>query len=312
MNVCVIIIIIFLITFKYYRRHKCIFIKPIWGIGNRLRALRVCHYLAKRLNMNMCIIESKDEGFDCNMSDLLYMPYESISQYAYTKFVRKAQTIYSISDDHELSKNCIPKRAIRDLPKRDLMYIKGCGLDLTDGDNDDRSFYDVCSPKLPPETQRFVEEIASKKAVGIHVRQGNVNDWDRGYFFGPWNDKKEDPASSPQFCCFDDESKNVSSCPKTHIEGIEKYVEKMKTYSEDTVFYVCSDRPGCSMYLHQMFPGRILTASVGIFTEQVETKEAWRDFCCLAACTEIVSSRVSSFSDEARRMGNIPLTLINK
>ena len=144
--------------------------------------------------------------------------------------------------------------------------------------------------------------------IGVHIRQGNVNDWHRGYFYGDeWNNiSTKEPESSPHFCCFEDSSKNLSACP-SNIQHIEQYVTKMRTYPKNTSFFVCSDRIGCLVYLHQIFPNRIIMNEAIIEGKDVDTKRGFDDFICLGACSEIITSKVSSFSDEAKIIRNIKI-----
>jgi len=72
------------------------------------------------------------------------------------------------------------------------------------------------------------------------------------------------PTSSPQFCCFNDESKNCSA-PPSNIEYIDAYINKTNTYPVDTIFFVCSDQTGCLLYLHQMFPNRMMLSYARVY-----------------------------------------------
>jgi len=156
--------------------------------------------------------------------------------------------------------------------------------------------------------QRLSEMRKSGRLVGVHVRQGNVNDWHRGYFFGEWeNISKDQPTSSPHFCCFDNPDKNLSTCP-SNTQTIDAYVAKMQQYPPETMFFVCTDRTGCTLYLHQQFPDRVLMNDIYLETKVVNTYRGFVDFLCLSLCNEIVVSRMSSFADEASRIHDIPIT----
>ena len=43
---------------------------------------------------------------------------------------------------------------------------------------------------------------------------------------------------------------------------------------------------------------------------QINTKQDWFEFYCLASCSQIITSKVSSFSDEARRVRDVKITKI--
>jgi len=44
----------------------------------------------------------------------------------------------------------------------------------------------------------------------------------------------------------------------------------------------------------------------------IDTQRGFDDFICLGACREIITSQVSSFSDEAKRINDINIKLIEE
>ena len=59
-----------------------------------------------------------------------------------------------------------------------------------------------------------------------------------------------------------------------------------------------------------MFPNRIITNEVMMEGKEVDTIRGFDDFLCLSACSEIITSKISSFSDEAKIIGNIKISTL--
>ena len=127
-------------------------------------------------------------------------------------------------------------------------------INVKDGNNNE-IFIPFDKPTFPRHQYNFIQKIIKSNAVGVHIRQGNKNDYDRGYFFSEeWRGINERlPKCSPQFCCFADKSKNLSACP-SNISPIEKYAEAMKKFPPDTIFFVCADRPVVPFICIKFFP----------------------------------------------------------
>ena len=290
-------------------RDATLFIKPLWGIGNRLRTIRKAYDLCDLLHRRLIIVDHRDEGFNVFMEHLFGVPVTHISNALF-------KSIYSYRcHDLKYNKQCTYVGTLDEckaVPKNKPIYIEACDIELNEINNANK-LYTLWKPMISPKAQQNLNKIKSNRSnvIGVHIRQGNVNDWHRGYFYGDeWNNiSTKEPESSPHFCCFEDASKNLSACP-SNIQHIEQYVTKMRTYPQTTSFFVCSDRIGCLVYLHQIFPNRIIMNEAIIEGKDVDTKRGFDDFICLGACSEIITSKVSSFSDEAKIIRNIKISTL--
>lgn len=287
--------------------HPVLYVFPLWGIGNRLRTVRVCYNIARKLGHELVVLEHFDDGFDePSLVELLNLPFRSMS----VDDFKRMTTVPTV----EYNSQCTLKITANELEayRQQTFCIKACAVEV-EGDNalnDDNSMYNPIRFKLNDADERELSKIFNtrKNLVGVHIRQGNVNDWSRGYFFNEeWRDiSSRDPTSSPQFCCFKDTDKNMSSCT-SNVTPVELYVARMKEFPPDTEFFVCADRTGCLLYLHQMFPNRIHMLPLAIQTDRVNTKAGLADFYGLSQCSKVIVSHVSSFADEARRVKDIPV-----
>ena len=286
-----------------------IFLKPLWGIGNRLRTIRKAYALAKQTGRELIILEHVDDGLSVSMRKLFgvrvgHMPF-IVFKWLYSR--RCVHFKYNTQ--------CTLALDVREFEKvrGKNIFIEACEMNIHGVDMNDRSIYTSWSPYRDSKTEQLVNRIKSAKAkvVGVHVRQGNVNDWARGYFFNEeWRDiRKREPESSPHFCCYESKEKNLSSCT-SNVQGLEGYIRKMKEYPDDTIFYVSGDRVGCVIHLHQLFPNRVISNDVEMETEHLDIYKSVQDFLSLSECDEIIVSNISSFSDEARRIRDIRVTRI--
>ena len=230
----------------------------------------------------MIIVEHIDDGFNSSIKELCNFPVEYVSLYYFRNVIMKISkvVIFKFNDQCTLRANSI------DFNKyvNDNICIYACELHVNGIDENDNSIYNLFKYKIPLQFKPTVDKITTHKGniIGVHIRQGNVNDWKRGYFFGDeWNNINErEPTSSPHFCCFEDKSKNLSACP-SNVQPLDVYIKKMNEYPNH-MFFICSDRTGCYLYLHQIFPNRIIMNDIYIENEHVNTSRGFVDFFCLS------------------------------
>jgi hypothetical protein len=288
--------------------YNVIFVQPLWGIGNRLRTIRKAFSLAKYLNRELVIIEHVDDGLAISMKKLFGIRLRHIPLFIFKLLYENNCRLFRFNDQ------CTLKHKVKEFEdvKKQNMFIKACDLNIKGVDLSGRDIYDNWEPYNDLKTQSIMRQIKKHShVVGVHIRQGNVNDWDRGYFFNDeWKDIKiKEPDSAPHFCCYDSKEKNLSSCT-SNIQPLDVFINKMKTYPKETTFYVCSDRVGCVIHLYQLFPGRILSNEIEMETSQLNIYKSMQDFLCLSKCHEIIVSNISSFSDESRLINNIKVIKI--
>jgi hypothetical protein len=287
-----------------------LYVYPLWGIGNRLRTVRVCYNIAQQSGHAIVIVDHIDEGFDHpSLTALAGLPFRHISEKSF-----KRMNLPTLGYNEECTLRV--SRENLDIFANRSFCIKACEIDIIGEThlNESNTLYKHVKFNLPFEYHSMFASIRNNpKVIGVHIRQGNVNDWSRGYFFNDeWKDKQlNDPDTSPQFCCFEDASKNLSACT-SNVVAVDKYINRMKQFASDTVFFVCADRTGCLLYLHQMFPKRIIMLPLSLETEKVNSQRGMADFYGLSLCPTIMVARLSSFSNEASRVNNSSVIYIEK
>lgn len=291
--------------------NNVIFVKPLWGIGNRLRTIRRANALAKHLNRQLVVVEHVDDGLKLSMKMLFGIRLLHMSPIIFKLIYERWCVPFKFNDQCSLKHDVsVFDKAVTN---NNNIYITACDMNISGVDMNDRSIYETWKPYKDTKTQQIIKQLKKhKRVVGVHIRQGNVNDWERGYFFNDeWKDiKQREPDSAPHFCCYDDKNKNLSACT-SNVQNLDGFIKRMKKYPTDTHFFVCSDRVGCIIHLYQLFPNRITSNNVEMEGEQLDIYKSMQDFLSLAACDEIIVSDVSSFSDEAKRINDIRVVRIN-
>tara|TARA_Y100000389_G_C17470688_1_gene530392 strand:+ start:2471 stop:3430 length:960 start_codon:yes stop_codon:yes gene_type:complete len=293
--------------------NNVMFIKPMWGIGNRLRTIRKLIPVAKYTNRRIILIEHEDDGLQkITMKKLFGIPFLHIPMYLFILIY--SRTCVTIKYNVE----CTLKYDIQEIVDKSVgrnVLMIGCEVNINKINMEDRSLYDIWNPYKDNNTNTLINQIKSHngKVIGVHIRQGNINDWERGYFFSEeWRGiKDKEPESAPHFCCYEDKSKNLSACT-SNVQGLEGFIREMKKYPKDVKFFICSDRTGCMLHLYQLFPQRIISNSVDIETPKLDIYKGMQDFLALSECDEIIVTNVSSFSKEASMIRNIPVRRIQK
>jgi len=83
----------------------------------------------------------------------------------------------------------------------------------------------------------------------------------------------------------------------------------MRERPPETKFFICSDRPGCILWLEQEFPKRLIHNEM-IIEYEVDYIHSFCEWYCLAACNEMILSSSSSFSHEAAKMNDAIKTFV--
>ena len=302
------VLVVLTMIYATISRRGVVYVCPMWGIGNRLRTLRKGYAVATALGKEFVIVERDDAFFaKTSMGDLWNLPFRHVSM-SWFNDVHRTSTHTLIPHKCELH------TSLTELKPHKNIFIKACDINCEGISKDAHSLYDVIRHDVDPRFKGVVSKVLENRhrIVGVHVRQGSKTDWKRGYFFSDeWDGiSKREPSSAPNFCCFEDASKNLSACP-SKITYVEAFVEEMRKLPEDTIFFVCSDRPGCHMYIEQTFPKRVLRIP-SPDTESMDVFRDYADFHCLSLCSHIIVSRISSFADEARRPHDVPVTKLEK
>lgn len=302
-------------------KKNLLILKPNWGIGNRLRTIRKAYVLCKYLGRELVIVENNDTFFDhksmkvlFDIDNILFIKTEDLKSFQAHKI--KEKLFHKIKQKKGICETRIndEMKEILELNKNkeNVLYIESCGLIFDDKElkNNDNSFYKEVSSyftKNNLDIKKHFNISSSTKVVGIHIRQGSVSDYLQGNFFGKWENSNK--MIKPYFPYFKDNRKNLSAIHH-RAPPIEYFINIMEQYDKSVKFFICSDRTGVLLYLHQIFPDRILMNPLIIQTEFPNSDYGFKDLFMLSLCDEIIATGIGSFSREASIVRDIPIKMV--
>tara|TARA_Y100000996_G_C22535895_1_gene648266 strand:- start:984 stop:2036 length:1053 start_codon:yes stop_codon:yes gene_type:complete len=300
-----------------FDKNNLLILKPMWGVGNRLRTIRKGYALCKYLGRELIIVERKDEGFDHDsmkelfgIEDIIFLTNQEFKLFQRDK--EKKGLFQKVRRDENICNTNVNMDIVKKLNenKDNVLYFKSCGLHFDkqyDYIYKNYSFYNEVKSFLTKNTESIQSHFninPNTKVVGIHIRQGSISDYIKGNFFGKWDNS--DKTLKPFFPQFKDKSKNLSAYhPKA--PPIEYFINIMNQYDTSVKFFICSDRTGVLLYLHQLYPDRILMNPLIIQNDLPNSLYGFKDFLMLSKCDEIIATGVGSFSTEAYKIRNIPI-----
>ena len=289
-----------------------IYVKADWGLGNRLRTLRVAYAAAKTLGAELLFVNAYNEGnFNIRHLDELFVVDDPDVRVVDEDAPEGTRTLSwspgggggctlsmpfadfeaALFDEWRLSLVCCEIKLAGFSPDPSLMLYRHLHVS------------DTVREYVAPVLKAMADARSTGgEVVGVHIRQGHIYDYNNNYFFDYWDSSANEPPTS---CCFADVAKNVSSC-LGNAPHLERFVELMRQAGDGAVFFVCSDRPGCLLNLEQFFPHRIIYNPIKV-EHTMQTTTAFCDMVCLANCDRLIVSQISSFSTEAELMGNVLL-----
>jgi len=103
---------------------------------------------------------------------------------------------------------------------------------------------------------------------------------------------------------------NVTSCLSSPTPA---FIAAMNAFPPSTVFFLATDDPLERKALVESYSGRIIVHSTDCYHRDLKLgiEQGFREFLGLAACSEILGSVGSSFSEIAAAYGGVPLRLVN-
>jgi hypothetical protein len=289
---------------------RLIIVQAEWGMCNRLRSYNVAYEIAAKTRRKLVMINDStnyEKFWNGDWTELFVPPRNS--RFESIEFLEKLGDAPLMMGSPE--EDCAVSVSLAEVQEADherYILFRTCEI-IIDDMKVNNDFYKAMRPtkKVMDDISTTLSFIKREGCIGVHIRQGNIPDYDQGYFFGEW--KKNEGDAQPVMCCFDEKSKNSSPCPDA-APGAERYVEALKKQPDHVKFFVCSDRPGCLLYLETVFPNRVFYTSSKIEYE-TDFHRGFRDWYCLGHCKKLLLSAPSSFSIEAAKLKDVPCEYID-
>lgn len=305
--VLAIIIASIVFIFRYYfipspyvvtPSQKTLIVKPMWGLGNRLRTMSGAFTAAKRLNVRCLIFWEKNHHFPQDITEL----YSNIP------------IITTIPSDMKIEASgkgkCEWESTLETLENKLPCMISSCSFAINDTDEYRHEFYQWV--QLAPMVSWWIGEYSdllhntTKKTLGLHLRQGDIADAKDNWFFGQWSGRPGFVHSDSDLACCSDKNSNSPGCP-SNIDTIDKRLMDIKNENIDskTNIWVATDRKNCI----EVFEEKLKPASVihlgSLYLNRRNAKgrdmrKALVDMYMLAKCDHFYGSPISSFTDEVK------------
>lgn len=284
---------------------------PVWGLCNRLRAIRPAYDLAKALGCRLIVLDVPGPTFKPPMMrELLSMPGVIWED----GWIPPGVPVLRSND----GKHCtvrLPLLAFRELAaQHPVIAIEACGIDVYGmSESPKAAVYEglrlqpLAATACEPVLKRLRE--AHGERIGVHIRQGAPLDYVMKNFFGYWPEHGADPRRKhvPKACCWSEPGKSTDACP-TKFTPLEDFLQAMRDAPDDATFFVCSDRPGCLDVFRKEFGDRVVTTDPKVLGRHdgSDSLGAVAEWYCLSQCDRILTSLFSSFGREAAYVRGIP------
>jgi len=274
-----------------------IYVQPQWGLANRLRTITGAWTVGRAFGRNVVVIWNPDVQCPQNLTDL----FEGIAVAASpppdaVHLHHEGFCEYRESDAQELMK----------VPSNVPIYVMAC--DFVVGDSNSKRFEAYHALRLQAalrgEVGRITRRLRSRgeHAVGVHIRQGSLEDARGIGFFGHF----KIPAGLQEVpCCAQDAPK--WACP-VQARPLEMYLGELSKRSANgttngTSFFIAADRPSCVRALEEHAGNLTIVHSqepTGEAAGKNNASSALLDLFGLAACHEMVSFDPGSWGAEVR------------
>lgn len=260
-----------------------LYIEPIGGLCNRMRAVNSAYYLAEKMKVQLTIVWVENSDLNCKIESLFTLP-KTITVVDVRKGIInglwrkiKFRTVKQHYDESAVL-------MIRDEnyqidieqfdTKKDIYFKTG------------QQFYRFHNYDLFVPTNMILKRVEmitkdyNSRTIGIHIRRTD----------------------------------NIQAKQMSSIESFICIIKKELNINPETCFYLSTDDFVVENDIRQHFGGAILTQKEKNLNRDSEKgiRDALVDLLCLSRTSHIYGSYWSSFSDVSAMIGNIELTVVSK
>lgn len=257
-----------------------IYIEPLGGLCNRMRAVNSALCLAELTKQKMVIVWRENEELNCPYTALFQLP-DTIRIITVNSLFSKIRSklLYHFCkihlDDADVLRLRNENKVIEweNPQKLKSIYFK-TGQQFADLPNFD--FFQPVDDIVKRSGK--IKERLGKQAIGIHIRRTD----------------------------------NKMAIEKSGLEGFVSAIEKELAVNPETMFYLATDDPTVEQEFVDKFNGHIVVQEGKKLDRNTESaiEDAYVDLLCLAATQKIYGSFYSSFSEIGAAIGKIPLEII--
>ena len=274
---------------------KTLILKPMWGLGNRLRTMSGAFTAAKRLNVRCFIFWEKNDHFPQDITEL------------YSNIPITTRIPDNMKIEASGKGRCEWENTLENLENKLPCIISSCNFLIKDTDKYRHEFYQWV--QLSPIVSKLIgqySQLLDNKSIGIHLRQGDIADAKDDWFFGKWSGKPKIVHSESDLVCCSNKNSNSHTCP-SNIDTIDKRLMDIKNENIDskTNIWVATDRKNCiKVFEEKLKPASVIHLGSLKFNRKNSTgrdmQNALIDMYMLAKCIRFYGSHISSFTDEVK------------
>ena len=291
------------------------YLKPIGGLANRMRAIDSCLMLAKQNQVSLVVLWEKNDGLNCPFDQLFTKP----TAFELRELSNPFQKILYHSKPTTEDNNPII-RLSKQLAVKYLKAIKGVGCFV---------YHTELAKQMEPileadphislirydeemysQSESLVEEMSTTSSYITNCYRiiKQTSNYDS---FTPIDSIKEQIQKvSNQFSntigLHIRRTDHVKSIQSSGLEKFEKVIQEHIIKDETTTFFLATDSEEVKKSLKEKFGSKILTANLELTRDSNEgIKGAVIDMFCLARTKKIYGSYFSTFSQVAAAISGI-------
>jgi len=277
---------------KLGKNVKNLIIRPMHGLGNRMRVIASAYNIAKNSGRNLIICWDKDEHINADFYELFKKQNFEIN----VKFTNSS----FLKDIHEISfyqylENDFYSHKDKEIDtdtELDILIFSSCVLKskLTNYLEENKFLQSLQISKEVEEISRSVN--ISRKHIGVHIRYDGEG----------WESLPSEQVSNWNSDAHKILKKNRNeSKPHNFVERMEFLLEKDK----DARFFIAVADKKSLDYIDQKFPNKIDNLSIPDnlkHRDLLSQKYALADMLLLSKCKHLLGSGWSSFTEVANRL----------
>lgn len=273
-----------------------IYITPTWGLSNRLRTMAGAFIAGRAVRRNVIVVWRTVDQCPQKLEDLFI-------GVAAANSVPK-ENVKNLDHWNKCEYRPANMSEIEATPHNISMHMWGCDFEVKSTVHERHLAFHAMhlQPKIQEQIRGIINSlmIEGRHTVGIHIRQGSLQDAKEGTFFAKMPKAPKDANDIP--CCMEDlrgTNRTTWIC-NSNTRPLGNYLQTMQQnfYKKNAVFFIAADRPQCLESLKAGPAGQFIYHSdlLGANASRNNATAAVVDMYVLAALDEFVAGDPGSWS----------------
>jgi len=270
-----------------------IYVRPTWGLSNRLRTIAGAFVVGRAVGRNVVVIWGTSPQCPQNLTDFFQGVPSAPGPPAGAALLQRNPRTCEFRADN-LS-------GLEQVPGDRPIYVNGCDFAVKHvTDQRYLAFHALhLQPALRAEARALIALIRrpGRRAVGVHIRQGSLQDARQGAFFGPFRRPPAGTTGLP--CCTEGGPRWVCPARARPLGSYAAAMRKAAGVAASSVFFVAADRPSCLSRLERQPGGLDIVHSHLPATDRAGSNNATAailDMYGLAVCERVIHQDPGSWT----------------